>query len=487
MAVLVGEFGIRGRLGQALTLDQMSRLGAAFSLWVHERLGPVPLVVGRDSRSLSRQAMQAFLRGLGLFPHRVLPVGLVPTPAIPLAMQAWAAMAGAVVTAGAAPPGWSGLKLYWGSPPLPLTVADLGQILESAARLHSLPRARPALTPPPEEATALHVEQILARVEQRGPALKVALDAARGSAEEPLRHLLTEMSCEVRVVECFGEGEPTPRRLGDLSAMVVDRACDLGVATDLDGDRLALVDHRGKVVGMDATAALALSALLERPGAGPVLLQNTASSLLAKVAGPAGQVLGEETAFLCRRAQKAGARAVLTEGGLIWPEVGWGRDALAMAALVIEFLRRRRASLEEAARALPPWTVRRSRLPWRSLQEAGARVRLILPEARVERGAAEGSAGSGPGPERELSPGERETAGGGRPWEPGLEMALPDGCRICLWPAPDRPGWALLAEGPRPEVVDTLVERLRQGLTTSRDPEGAATPRLGKADEPRAG
>src|SRR5690606_29955167 len=123
---------------------------------------------------------------------------------------------------------------------------------------------------------------------------RVALDCIRGAGAVLLPRLLEALGCEVVGINLEPDGrfhrppEPVAENLGELERLVRESGADLGLATDPDGDRLALVSERGRAIGEDFTPALAAKLVLRhRPG--PVVTNLSTSRVVEDVAAPAGR------------------------------------------------------------------------------------------------------------------------------------------------------------------------------------------------------
>ncbi len=379
-SLMVSVSGVRGRVGEALTPDVASAFAAAFGAYLAEQKqsGARPrVVVARDSRTsgpLLVRAVSAALEGVGC---DVVHVGLVPTPTALLAVRHHDADGGIIVTASHNPVEWNALKLASGA----------GMFLdadESASMRRHLARRPPwkgwdgvGSRSEDPDAARRHVDTILhlplLDVEAlRGRRFRVALDCIRGAGSTTLPRLLEALGCEVHGINLEPDGrfprkpEPTAEHLGDLAARVRETGADIGLATDPDADRLALVDESGRPIGEDYTLALATRLVL-RHTAGPVVTNLSTSRVVEDAALDAGvpfhrAPVGEIN--VARRMQREGA-VVGGEGngGVIYPAVHLTRDAQVAAALVLQLLLEEGRPVSEVVAASPAYAIVKEAVP----------------------------------------------------------------------------------------------------------------------------
>jgi phosphomannomutase len=393
--LIVSYSGIRGVAGESLTEEVAARFGRAFGLLVRERHASPTVLLGRDTRPSGPGLLRGVVRGLAPL-ARLVDLGVVPTPTVQLAIGGLGAHAAVCVTASHNPARWNGLKLFLGPE---RTVLDGEQMRALSALALAEPEGAAAAGagPPPileerhDEAIRQHVEAVLAHVDVeriRARRFRVALDPGGGAGEEAARALLAALGCTVVLVASTRESEPIPEHLGELRRAVVAERCDLGLAQDMDADRLALVTELGEAPGEESTLVLAIDHLLRRhPGGERRVVRNVATTrAVDDVAALHGAEIVEtpvgeanlSRAFL--REARLGRVAFGGEGngGIIYPAIMPGRDSLIGAALVLESLAGDAAPLSRRLAALPRYHGRKLRLPL----SAGAPVAALL--ARVQ-------------------------------------------------------------------------------------------------------
>ncbi len=381
--LMVSVSGVRGRVGEALTPEVVTRFAAGFGAWAHRRWSdgprsgePCRVVVGRDSRVSGPMFHRATLAALQSVGCDVIDVGLVPTPSIQLAVEHHHAAGGLAITASHNPIEWNALK-FIGPSGLFLDGAEgteMRGVVESA-----FPRATwDALghVETDEQAIERHLAAVLAlpfvKVDAiRRREFRVALDCAHGAGGVIIPELLKRLGCEVHAINLETDGrftrspEPVAANLGDLERLVLESRAEVGLATDPDVDRLALVSDEGTAIGEDWTLALAARLVL-RYRSGPVVANLSTSRIVDDVAKEAGaQVIrapvGEVNVAVRMRKEGASIGGE-GNGGVILSEVHLGRDAPVGVALLLQMLLEDNVPLSAIVARYPRYVIVKDKL-----------------------------------------------------------------------------------------------------------------------------
>ncbi|MDB4949323.1 MAG: glmM [Gemmatimonadetes bacterium] len=375
--LMVSVSGVRGRVGAGLTPEVIARFAAAFGAYALKRGPGRTVVVGRDSRVSGPMFIRAVTSALMSVGCDVVDVGVVPTPSVQLAVEDLHAAGGLAVTASHNPIEWNALKFIGPSG----MFLDGGESAEMRAFLEGeIPRAGwDALggVRTDDAAVERHLTRILGipflDVELiRSKRFHVALDCVRGAGGNMFPQLLEALGCTVDAIHLEADGrfprepEPIAENLGELEALVRGSGAVVGLATDPDVDRLALVSEEGRAIGEDYTLALAASLVLRhRPG--KVVTNLSTSRLLDDVAERAGTTLvrapvGEIN--VARRMQAEGATiGGEGNGGVILPDVHLTRDAPVAAALILQLLAETGRPLGELAAEIGRYEIVKEKLP----------------------------------------------------------------------------------------------------------------------------
>jgi phosphomannomutase len=373
--------GIRGVFGDGLDPEVLVRYAAAFGAWARAASGAErpAVVVGRDGRTtgaLCAQLVAATLQAAGC---DVIDAGPATTPTVAVGVLEAGAAGGVVLSASHNPAEWNALKL----------LDHRGEFLDAAAmeRVYALAAEGVAAHTVAHDRTGTrteadflpaHVRRILDLPEIdpeviRTRSFRVVVDAVNSVGALALPPLLAALGvAEVEVLNGEVTGrfahnpEPLPQHLAGLMRRVAETGADLGLAVDPDADRLALVEDGGGWVGEELTQVVAADFwLAKRPG--PVATNLSSSRAMDDVAAKHGQpshraAVGEINVVQTMRAVGAviGGEG---NGGVILPDVHYGRDALVGAALVLQHLAETGLTLSEVRAAYPRYHMGKHKLP----------------------------------------------------------------------------------------------------------------------------
>jgi phosphomannomutase len=366
--------GIRGTIGGAvgenLTPIDIVESTAAFGFWLLQEGAAPKIVLGRDARisgeMVSGLVIQTLI-GLGI---DVIDLGLSTTPTVEMAVLDEKAGAGIIVTASHNPKHWNALKFlnHKGEFISKEAGENLLKLIEGGAitfaEVDQLGKHIPK-----EQTIEKHIEHILnldwVKVEAiREHKYRVVVDCVNSTGAIAMPPLLEALGCEFVLLNAEVDGhfahnpEPLPKHLGNLATAVVEHSADLGIAVDPDVDRLALVAEDGSFFGEEYTlVAVADYVLKSHPG-------NTVSNLSSsralrdvtqKYGGTyTASAVGEVNVV----AQMKAVNAVIGgegNGGVIVPQLHYGRDALAGVALVLSHLATSGLSLSEIRKTYPDY------------------------------------------------------------------------------------------------------------------------------------
>ena len=375
--LVISYSGVRGVVGRDLDPAVARRFGVAFRRMVTELhpVGPVTLVVGRDTRSSGPELQKALMQGLAKARVRIMDLDVAPTPTIQFALGALKAHGAVAVTASHNPSQWNGFKFFLAPGNTVLDGAQTERLIRELAAASDVATVVTRENQQ-ERAVALHVARVLEQVDVESIRRRhfcVALDAARGAGEHPALRLLDALGCAVMRVDVERESEPLAENLAALSAAVVQKGCAAGFAQDLDGDRLALITETGTAPGEEYTLVLVVDHLLRRAHASvPVVVKNVSTTrAVDDVVARAGAELletrvGEVNLSRALKLQMDQGRTAFGgegNGGVILPSVHLGRDSLVGMALVLEALAQRDEPLSTRLGELPRYHTAKLKLP----------------------------------------------------------------------------------------------------------------------------
>jgi phosphomannomutase len=385
MTLITSISGIRGTIGgkpgQGLTPLDVVKYTAGYGSWIQQGSKPnskCTVVIGRDARlsgPMVQQLVTGTLVGLGI---DVIDVGLSTTPTVEMAVTHHHANGGIILTASHNPIQWNALKLLNSQGEF-LSAADGEQVLSIAnssdfefAQVEQL--GKTIFDP---LAIERHIELIVSNSLVDVSAIKsrkfkVVLDAVNSSGGVAIPILLKALGVE-HIVELYCDPtghfphnpEPLPEHLTALSESVVSNKADLGIVVDPDVDRLALVCEDGSMFGEEYTlVAVADHVLKYRKG--DTVSNMSSTRALRDVTEAAGcrhhaSAVGEVNVVAMMKSVSApiGGEG---NGGVIYPELHYGRDALAGIALFLTHLAKSELSCKKLRESYPDYFISKNKI-----------------------------------------------------------------------------------------------------------------------------
>jgi phosphomannomutase len=363
--LMIGISGIRGVVGESLTPDVILKYSSAFGMLC--KSGKV--VLGRDTRASGEMVRSAVVSGLLSTGCEVVDLGVCATPTVEIAVEGLRASGGVIITASHNPIQWNALK-FVGADGIFLSEREgrrLTELIENDKIKHGgwdkLGKVKLD-----DSWTEKHVRRVLGlshinvqKIKKRR--FRVVLDCVNGAGCVISPHLLRALGCKVTELNCKPDGnfahdpEPVPRNLTSLCQAVIKHKADLGFANDPDVDRLAIVSERGVALGEEATLALTTKFVLSRKPNSKVVANISTSRMIDDIAAEYDSTVyrtkvGE--AHVARQLRKV--RGVIGgegNGGVILPELHYGRDALVGMALILQFLAESEKPISQLFSELP--------------------------------------------------------------------------------------------------------------------------------------
>lgn len=383
-SLIASVSGIRGIVGQGLDPSVLTRYAGAYGTWCRKRQTDVSenpvVIVGRDARDSGKafaQIVIGTLRGMGC---DVIDVGLASTPTVEMAVLGLDAAGGIVLSASHNPEEWNALKLL--NERGEFLTPEQGETVIKMADAGDAEPVRSGETGSYESWEYLpdHIDAILAldliRPEQiAAQNFSVVVDGINsvgGVALPRLLHRLGIAESNVHCINCEPTGrfahpaEPRPEHVTQLRSAVVERGADLGLAVDPDADRLALVDDEGRFIHEELTQVLAADFVWHHRE-GPFVTNLSSSRAIEDVAASHGQSVYRSAVGEIHVIQRMKeVNAVLGgegNGGVVVPELHYGRDALAGTALILQHLANSGRTMAELHDDLPKYAMTKDKLP----------------------------------------------------------------------------------------------------------------------------
>lgn len=383
MTLIKSISGIRGTIGgnvgEALTPVDAVRFAAAYGTWLKENnSGRLKVVIGRDARisgQMIADLVISTLVGLGI---DVVNLNLSTTPTVEVAVPMENAHGGIILTASHNPKQWNALKLLnskgefisgeEGARVLEIAEADafsfaevddLGSVTNDATYLQKHIDAVLALPLVDKKAIeAANFSVVVDAVNSTGGIFVPALLEALGVKK------ITRLYCEP-TGHFPHNPEPLPEHLTDLAEKIKEVSADLGITVDPDVDRLAMVCEDGSMFGEEYTlVAVADYVLTHTPGA---TVSNLSSTRALRDVTEARGLLYTAAAVGEVNVVKAmkDSNAVIGgegNGGVIYPESHYGRDALVGIALFLSHLAHKKMTVSQLRDSYPKYTISKNKI-----------------------------------------------------------------------------------------------------------------------------
>ena len=383
MSLIKSISGIRGTIGgkvdENLTPIDAVKFAAAYGSWLKGQSGKeyVKVVIGRDARisgEMIQNLVQYTLIGLGI---DVVNIGLSTTPTVEVAVPMEKADGGIILTASHNPKEWNALKLLNNKGEF-VSDEDGKAILRIAqendfsfATVDHLGKLSHD-----DRYIDLHIEQVLALPLVTPKAIqekkfRVVVDAVNSTGGIAIPRLLERLGVEVIKLYCEPNGhfphnpQPLKEHLGDICKRVVEEKADFGIVVDPDVDRLAFITDQGEMFGEEYTLVACADYVLGK-AKGNVVSNLSSSRALRDIAQKHGVTYS---------AAAVGEVNVVTEikrvgaiiggegnGGIIYPELHYGRDALVGVALFLSLLAERGSSVQQLRESYPAYFMSKNKI-----------------------------------------------------------------------------------------------------------------------------
>ncbi len=383
MTLIKSISGIRGTIGGAvednLTPIDAVKFAAAYGTWLKQQRNKdnYRVVVGRDAR-ISGEMIQSLvmntLVGMGI---HVIDLGLSTTPTVEVAVPMEHADGGIILTASHNPKQWNALKLLnhkgeflngvEGKKILDIAasnamtfaeVDDLGKITKNDAYID------------------IHIDEVLDLPLVNKDAIeaanfKVVVDGVNSTGGIAIPLLLERLGVEAVKLYCEPTGhfphnpEPLKEHLGDLAKAVVKEHADFGIVVDPDVDRLAFMDEKGEMFGEEYTLVVCADYVLSK-NPGNTVSNMSSTRALRDVTEKYGgmyeaSAVGEVNVVELMKKNNVviGGEG---NGGIIYPELHYGRDALVGVALFLSLLAEKKLSVSALRASYPNYFMSKKKI-----------------------------------------------------------------------------------------------------------------------------
>jgi len=384
MTLIKSISGIRGTIGgkpgDNLTPSDIVKFVTGYATYILEgnQGSVITVIIGRDARvsgAMVSNLVSGTLMGMGI---NVIDLGLSTTPTVEVAVTAYKAQGGIILTASHNPGEWNALKL----------LNSRGEFLDGDAGAKVLENAESTdveyskvekLGSYTADNTFIdkHIKMVLdlplVDIEAIKKAkFRVAIDAVNSTGGIVIPRLLRALGVD-KVIDlyCDPNGlfphnpEPLPEHLHELSKTVVDHKAHVGFVVDPDVDRLAIVSENGKMFGEEYTLVAVADYVLNHTPGNTVSNMSSTRALRDVTEGKgykySASAVGEVNVVNMMKETNAviGGEG---NGGVIYPEIHYGRDALVGIALFLTHLAKTRLSCSKLRETYPDYTISKNKI-----------------------------------------------------------------------------------------------------------------------------
>ncbi len=371
--LMVSISGIRGIVGGGLEPEVIVKYTAAYADFV----GRGKVVVGRDARSTGDMVNHLVTGTLLAKGVEVVDIGICPTPTVQYTVKNLRAQGGIAISASHNPNEWNALKLLnsTGQFMTPEENIELQNILQKNenkyVEWHKVGQYSNFT-----KGLEKHVNDVLDlkyidKEAIRKRKFRVLADCVNGAGAYVIPDLLRQFGCEVVEYDCDKTGifprlpEPLPENLVDTMNAVKENNVDLGIVVDPDVDRLVLITEKGEPFGEENTITQAVKFVMSKEKGNAVINLSTTRAVedVAKEFG--GEVfrspVGE--ANVVKKMKETGAIiGGEGSGGVIYPALHYGRDALVGIAITLQHLLEFGGTLSEMKNQLPQYFIAKRKI-----------------------------------------------------------------------------------------------------------------------------
>ena len=383
MTLIKSISGIRGTIGGQAgdTLNPLDivKFTAAYATFIHhsKQSESNTIVVGRDARisgEMVKNIVCGTLMGMG---YDVLNIGLATTPTTELAVRMSKAAGGIIITASHNPRHWNALKLLNQEGEF-LTKDNGNEVLEIAEKENFEFADVDHLGKYTEDSTfnQRHIESVLAlklvdRDAIRNAHFKVAVDAINSVGGIILPELLKALGVEYTMINGEANGdfahnpEPLAQNLGGIMSEIGKGGYDLGIVVDPDVDRLAFICEDGKMFGEEYTLVSVADYVLSHTPGNTVSNLSSTRALRDVTERHGGVYTASAVGEVNVTTKMKEVNAVIGgegNGGVIYPESHYGRDALVGIALFLSSLAQKGCKVSELRATFPEYFIAKNRI-----------------------------------------------------------------------------------------------------------------------------
>ena len=382
MTLIKSISGIRGTIGgktgEGLTPNDVVKYTAAYGRWVLQTTGINKVVIGRDARISGEMVKNLVVGTLMSIGIDVVDIGLSTTPTVEIAVPDEKAGGGIIITASHNPKQWNALKLLNSDGEF-INDEEGKKVLEIAEdnELEFAQVEKLGKLTYDDSYLQKHVDKILAlqlvdAETVKKANFKVAIDCVNSTGGIFLPAMLKALGViNIEELYCTPDGEfphnpePLPENLVALSAKVLETKADLGIAVDPDVDRLCFVDENGNMFGEEYTLVTVADYILQHTPGNTVSNLSSTRALRDVTELHKGQYNASAVGEVNVVTKMKETNAIIGgegNGGIIYPELHYGRDALVGVALFLTYLAKSGKTVSEVRGSYPAYFISKNKI-----------------------------------------------------------------------------------------------------------------------------
>lgn len=386
MTLIKSISGIRGTIGgkpgENLTPLDIVKFASAFGVWIkkHNHDKKLSVITGRDSRTSGKMIADLVNNSLLSLGIDVVDIGMVATPTVEVAVIGTHSAGGIIITASHNPAEWNALKLLNENGEF-LSAADGEEILKMADSCYFIYASHRNIGYAINDSSWIekHIEMITGMELTDKDAIKkadfkIVVDCINSVGALIIPELLKKLGVEkIVLINDTPDGnfarnpEPLPENLTELSSRVISENASLGFAVDPDVDRLAIICDDGTIFGEEYTLVSVADYVLQYLPGNTVSNMSSSRALRDITIKRGGQYFTAPVGEINVVEEMKKRNAVIGgegNGGVIFPAVHYGRDALIGIALFLSYLAKRGLSCKELRKEYPNYFISKKKIEY---------------------------------------------------------------------------------------------------------------------------
>jgi phosphomannomutase len=372
---IISISGIRGIFGESLTPENIIKYVTAFARYSSSRR----IVIGRDGR-LNGDIIEKIAESALLFNGcEVVNLGVAPTPTVSLAVEELKAAGGIAITASHNPQQWNGMK-FINSSGVFLDADENKAFLAFAGDNNNYVSV--------EEVKQVeyytdflnyHIKRVLKLKDVNAKKIhkrkfKVVVDCVNSSGSVVIPKLLEKLGCKVIKIDCDQSGiftrkpEPVPENLKHTCKAVKKHKADMGIVVDPDADRLVIITEKGEPFGEENTITAVINRVLKstkenkRIAAVNLSTSRSVDDVVKSHNGSLHKSPVGEINVIKKMKETGAVIGGEGSGGVILPELHYGRDSLAGIALILSEFAEFKGKVSDYKKLLPEYHIRKAKI-----------------------------------------------------------------------------------------------------------------------------